>query len=196
MAKISSTAIRRLQAESRRVKADGLSIGFYAFPTPNLREFDDVTWEIYIKGTDNSVYEGTYLHARIKFPMEYPIHPPTLVFVTEMFHPNIYSDGKVCISILHVADDDPTSYETPDEKWTPVQCINTIVLSVISILNEPNVDSPANVDASKMLNEEKNKYEAYVRKLAQEKGTKFEDIKLNEIPNDDQLYIRKLFNKH
>lgn len=46
--------------------------------------------------------------------------------------------------------DDPHSGELPSERWNPTQSVRTILLSVISLLNEPNTSSPANVDASVM----------------------------------------------
>uniref|UniRef100_A0A8C2JXS6 Cell division cycle 34 homolog (S. cerevisiae) a n=1 Tax=Cyprinus carpio TaxID=7962 RepID=A0A8C2JXS6_CYPCA len=88
--------------------------------------------------------------ARIKFPMDYPYSPPAFRFLTKMWHPNIYENGDVCISILHPPVDDPQSGELPSERWNPTQNVRTILLSVISLLNEPNTFSPANVDASVM----------------------------------------------
>ncbi|KAG8297085.1 Ubiquitin-conjugating enzyme subunit [Homalodisca vitripennis] len=59
-------------------------------------------------------------------------------------------NGDLCISILHPPVDDPQSGELPCERWNPTQNVRTILLSVISLLNEPNTFSPANVDASVM----------------------------------------------
>lgn len=67
-----------------------------------------------------------------------------------MFHPNIFADGTVCISILHEPGDDAMGYEDKSERWLPVHTVRSIIISVISILDEPNCNSPANVDASKM----------------------------------------------
>ncbi|KAJ4942979.1 hypothetical protein JOQ06_005491 [Pogonophryne albipinna] len=93
----------------------------------------------------------SHLHqARIKFPVDYPYSPPAFRFLTKMWHPNIYENGDVCISILHPPVDDPQSGELPSERWNPTQNVRTILLSVISLLNEPNTFSPANVDASVM----------------------------------------------
>jgi len=57
-------------------------------------------------------------------------------------------NGFVCISILHQPGNDPQSGELASERWTPSQSVRTILLSVVSLLNEPNISSPANVDAS------------------------------------------------
>lgn len=54
----------------------------------------------------------------------------------------------MCISILHPPGDDPISGELPSERWNPSQSVRTILLSVISLLSEPNCASPANIEAS------------------------------------------------
>ncbi|KAK2900505.1 hypothetical protein cypCar_00007343 [Cyprinus carpio] len=113
-------------------------------------EADLYNWEVAIFGPPNTHYEGGYFKARIKFPIDYPYSPPTFRFLTKMWHPNIYENGDVCISILHPPVDDPQSGELPSERWNPTQNVRTILLSVISLLNEPNTFSPANVDASVM----------------------------------------------
>ena len=45
-----------------------------------------------------------------------------------------YPDGTVCISILHTPGDDPTMYEQASERWSPVQSVEKVILSVISML--------------------------------------------------------------
>ena len=46
----------------------------------------------------------------------------------------VYPDGNVCISILHTPGDDPTMYELASERWSPVQSVEKVILSVISML--------------------------------------------------------------
>jgi len=46
----------------------------------------------------------------------------------------VYTDGRVCISILHTPGEDPLGYESPAERWSPVQSIEKILLSVVSML--------------------------------------------------------------
>jgi len=60
----------------------------------------------------------------------------------------VYTDRLVCISILHPPGDDPNSYELESKWWTPVQTVETILLSIISMLSSPNDESPANIDAA------------------------------------------------
>ena len=62
----------------------------------------------------------------------------------------VYPDGKVCISILHSPGDDPSGYELASERWSPIHTVETIMLSIISMLSSPNDESPANIDAAKV----------------------------------------------
>jgi ubiquitin-conjugating enzyme E2 G1 len=95
---------------------------------------------------------------------EYPLRPPVLKFLTDVYHPNIEKDGKVCISILHEPGDDRFGYEKASERWLPIHTVETILISVISMLADPNDESPANVDAAKMWREN---YQEFRRKVAQ-----------------------------
>ena len=57
----------------------------------------------------------------MKFPMDYPYSPPSVRFLTKVWHPNVYENGDLCISILHPPIDDPQSGELPCERWNPTQ---------------------------------------------------------------------------
>lgn len=52
----------------------------------------------------------------------------------------VYSDGRVCISILHAPGDDPMGYESSAERWSPVQSVEKILLSVVSMLAGGSLD--------------------------------------------------------
>ncbi|CDW52934.1 ubiquitin conjugating enzyme E2 R1 [Trichuris trichiura] len=115
-----------------------------------INEEDLFEWEVALFGPPATIYEGGYLKAILQFPMNYPFSPPTMRFITRLWHPNIYESGEVCISILHAPVEDTQSGELACERWNPAQTVRTILLSVISLLNEPNTSSPANVEASVM----------------------------------------------
>lgn len=110
---------------------------------------DFFLWEAYLLGPEDSPYEGGLFAAELKFPKDYPLSPPKMRFLCPMWHPNIFPDGTVCISILHAPGDDPMRYESAVERWSPVQSVEKILLSVMSMLAAPNDESPANVDAAK-----------------------------------------------
>lgn len=110
-----------------------------------------------------------------------------------MWHPNIYENGEVCISILHPPSNTTQGGELPEERWNPTQSVRTVIMSIISLLNEPNTYSPANVDASIMYRDfiagTSNKYRDYVQKTIKEskKEAERDDI---EIPKDQQDYCQ------
>lgn len=119
--------------------------------------------------SEDTPFEGGVFQAELKFPRDYPLSPPKMKFDPPLLHPNseflllppslleidrlalsvglVYANGEVCISILHAPGDDPNSYEQASERWSPVQSVEKILLSVISMLAEPNLESGANIDA-------------------------------------------------
>ena len=100
-------------------------------------------WECLVLGPDSTPYEGGCFHALLSFPKDYPMNPPKMRFTTPIWHPNIHSDGKVCISILHAPGEDATGYERSEERWSPVQSVEKVLISVISMMAEPNDESPS-----------------------------------------------------
>jgi len=91
-----------------------------------------------------------------------------------MWHPNVHVDGTVCISILHTAGDSITAtYEHASEQWSPVQSLEKVLLSVVSMLAEPNDESPANVDAAKQWRQDRKGYLAKANEIVR-KSLSFE----------------------
>ena len=86
------------------------------------------------------------------FPPDSPNSPPCLRFLSNMWHPNVYPDGKVCISILHPPGEDKfNSQETAEERWRPILGVEAVLVSVFSVFRDPNINSLANIDAGKQL---------------------------------------------
>ena len=89
-----------------------------------------------------------------------------MTFETEMWHPNVYPDGKVCISILHPPGTDRfNDQETADERWRPILGVEAILVSVLSMMVDPNLDSPANIDAAVHMKNDPDGYKKRVRQL-------------------------------
>ncbi|KAL2173433.1 ubiquitin-conjugating enzyme/RWD-like protein [Thermothelomyces heterothallicus CBS 202.75] len=114
-------------------------------------------WEVMLMISDDcKYYGGGNFRAHLIFPPTYPLMPPKMVFQAPIpFHPNIYPSGELCISILHPPEEDKYGYESASERWSPVQTPETILLSVISLFEDPNDESPANVEAARLLREER-----------------------------------------
>ena len=124
-------------------------------------------WSVIFTGPQDTIFEGGFYKAILTFPEDFPQNPPEMKFITEMWHPNIYKDGRVCISILHSPGVDRfNEQEKAEERWRPSLGVEQIILSVISMLNDPNCDSPANIDASVMFKNKPEEYKKKVRRLA------------------------------
>lgn len=137
---------------------DGFSVGLV---DDNIYE-----WKVLIEGTPGTPYEGGMFPAQLSFTTEYPNKPPVMKFITEFWHPNVYPDGKVCISILHEAKEDPFNpQEKTSEKWRPILGVEAILMSVISLLSDPNLESPANIEASVQFQQNPKEYKKKVRNL-------------------------------
>jgi ubiquitin-conjugating enzyme E2 G1 len=120
-------------------------------------------WNILLLGPADTIFEGGIFKCQIEFPKEYPNKPPSFKFIDKLYHPNIYPDGKVCISILHEGEDQ-YGYEHISERWNPSHSANSILMSILSMLTAPNFESPANVDASKLWRDDFNKYKLHIYK--------------------------------
>ena len=143
--RVQSFAIKKLQREFADIneKSD------VPFTVGLVDENDFFTWEVLIIGPEGTIYENGIFRAVLRFPQDYPNNPPKMTFTSKMWHPNIFKNGAVCISILHPPVVDVTNPdERLDEKWRPVLGVKEVLLSVMSMLIEPNLDSPANIDAA------------------------------------------------
>ncbi|KAI0399524.1 ubiquitin conjugating enzyme-like protein [Xylaria palmicola] len=141
---------RQLKGINTANDMSGFSVGL-------VRDDNVFEWEVSLMINDDcKYYGGAIFRAHLTFPPEYPHLPPKLVFQAPIpFHPNIYATGELCISILHPPGEDTFGYESAAERWSPVQTPETILLSVISLFSEPNEESPANLDAAKLLRDER-----------------------------------------
>lgn len=137
--------------ELARNPPDGISI--------DLENGNAHKWKILMVGPPGTLYEGGIFPCTLSFPPEYPDKPPVFTFLTPNFiHPNVFPDGKVCISILHDPKEPHHSHEPSNEKWRPILGIEQVLVSVMSLLAEPNCDSPANSEYSRMFQEDYNLY--------------------------------------
>ncbi|KAF2703056.1 ubiquitin-conjugating enzyme [Pleomassaria siparia CBS 279.74] len=156
---MASSASKRLFKEYKGLSSDPPE-GITAGP---ISEDDMFLWEALIQGPEGTPFEGGIFPAELKFPKDYPLAPPSMRFLVDVWHPNVYQNGSVCISILHPPGDDPNHYEQASERWSPIQSVEKILISVMSMLAEPNDESPANVEAAKMWREKRADYEKIVR---------------------------------
>jgi len=149
-------ALRRLQTEYKQLVAEPNYLFSVSQNQSNLFH-----WDILLFGSPDSLFEGGIFKCQLVFPKEYPNRPPQFKFITPIYHPNIYPDGRVCISILHEGKDE-YNYESMNERWMPSHSVSTILMSISTLFANPNFESPANVDASI---EWRNNPESYSKKI-------------------------------
>jgi len=159
---MSTQAVARLQKELKELTKNPVE-GFKVELADEASLFE---WNVYIAGPPDTNYSTGIFKANLKFPEEYPNAPPVMKFLSDFWHPNVYPDGKVCISILHTPDPMNTD-EKEEETWRPIQTVESILVSVCSMLADPNFSSPANVDASVELRKTPEAYRKRVAKLVE-----------------------------
>ncbi|OIR58254.1 MAG: ubiquitin-conjugating enzyme E2 [Amphiamblys sp. WSBS2006] len=85
-------------------------------------------WKATMQGPEGTPFEGGAFELEVTIPEDYPTHAPEIKFLSQMFHPNINEDGSICLDILR-------------GDWTHSQTIFSTLLSIQSLLNDPNPDS-------------------------------------------------------
>lgn len=156
-------AAKILQKQFREIQSDPGS-GFSA----GLVDSNIFRWRVTLFGPPNTPFEGGVFPAILDFPEDYPNSPPKMKFVCPMYHPNIRETGEVCISILHPPGEDEFGYEKSEERWLPIHTVESILMSVISMLSDPNCQSPYNLEAAKTFNQNNREYVRRVRKTVEQ----------------------------
>jgi ubiquitin-conjugating enzyme E2 G1 len=149
-------ALNRLQKEYKQLLKDP-NYMFNVIPS----EQNFFVWDIILFGSIDTIFEGGIFKAQLSFPKEYPNRAPEFKFITQIPHPNFYKNGKVCISILHEGVDE-FKYESISERWMPSHSVSTILMSIATLFTSPNLESPADIDASL---EWKNNWNSYKNKI-------------------------------
>ena len=121
-----------------------------------------------MEGPADTPYEDGIFKAELIFPVDFPNKPPTMRFISHMWHPNIFPNGCVCISILHPPGiDDTDEKEREDEKWRPIISVEAILLSVQNMLSDPNENSPANLEAARQWKSDRKAFRKSVRQTVE-----------------------------
>lgn len=107
------------------------------------------------------------------FEEAYPNKPPGVKFISQMFHPNVYGTGELCLDILQnrwSPTYDVAAILTSIQRYaeSPVLCnLRGYELTSCSLLNDPNTSSPANVEASNLYKENRKEYTKRVRETVE-----------------------------
>lgn len=119
-----------------------------------IKEEDPFTWEATILGPKDSPYEGGCFSLRLEFPVNYPFRPPKVVFVTKVFHPNINSQGGICLDILK-------------DQWSPALSVAKVLLSISSLLTDANPKDPLVPDIARLYVEDRAEFDRTAREWTQ-----------------------------
>ena len=103
-------------------------------------------WKATIMGPEETPYERGIFFLDIYFSQEYPFKPPKIKFITKIYHPNISEGGSICLDILK-------------SQWSPALTISKVLISICSLLSDPNPDDPLVISIA---NQYKNDREAYL----------------------------------
>ena len=102
-------------------------------------------WIGYIDGPDQTPFQGGRFHLIIDFPSNFPFEAPSMRFITPIYHPNISLKGEICLDILH-------------SQWSPILTVRSLLISLCSLLSDPNPEHGLNQDALNIYRIDPEKY--------------------------------------
>ena len=107
-------------------------------------------WFAVIAGPEQTPWQNGVFVLSIEYPPAYPETHAKIKFETSVYHPNVYTDGRICLDIIQ-------------EKWNPIYTTDQILMQIRSLLAEPNPESPANQEAAQYYKYDRHSYEMKVR---------------------------------
>ena len=116
----------------------------------SLKNNDITHWKVLFNGPIDTPYENGIYELDVSFSHEYPFKAPIIKFITNIFHPNISTEGEICFDMLK-------------DQWTPSLTIYKVLQSVISLLPNPNPDDSLNLEARNLYKTNKEDYNNMVK---------------------------------
>ena len=140
------SALKRIQKELKDIIEN---------PPGNCRaspvnDTDLFHWQGIIMGPEDSPYQGGVFYLNMHLPTDYPFKPPKCTFSTLIYHPNINSNGTISLDILK-------------DQWSPGLTIGKVLLSISSLLTDPNPDDPLVPEIANMYKKDRARHEATAR---------------------------------
>ncbi|KAF2716282.1 hypothetical protein K431DRAFT_307924 [Polychaeton citri CBS 116435] len=132
-----ANVIKRLQSELMALMTSPTP-GLSAFPAGN----DMTKWTATIEGPADTPYAKLTFKLTLSYPSNYPYAPPEVLFKTPIYHPNVDFSGRICLDILKPGG------EGKEGAWSAVLNTSSVLLSIQSLLGEPNNASPLNGEAA------------------------------------------------
>ena len=132
--------MRRLKKELEEIRNDPPS-NCSAGPIGD----DMYNWEASIIGPSDSPYSGGIFKLKLQFCDDFPFKPPKVKFITKILHPNIDCYGNICLDILN-------------KNWSPVLNVTKLLLSISSLLTDPNPDDPLDAEVAYIYKNDNQKF--------------------------------------
>ncbi len=110
-----------------------------------VNENDLYKWNLTLMGPSDSPFEGGIFNLSVEFPKDYPFKPPKCTFQTKIYHPNVNSNGSICLDILK-------------DQWSPKLNIHEVVKGISNLMVNPNPGDPLVPEIATEYVENKNKY--------------------------------------
>lgn len=129
---VSNLRLRRLRQELKELKLSPPDNCWGDAVANNINK-----WRATILGPHDSPYENGIFHLTLEFGENYPFVPPSCKFSTYIYHPNIDKYGNICLDILK-------------QNWTPAISVSKLLISICSLLDDPNPDDPLDADISRV----------------------------------------------
>jgi ubiquitin-conjugating enzyme E2 D/E len=145
-----SAAQKRLTNELIELRTEIKSGGLVGCTAGPIHESDIFKWNGTIQGPPDSPYEGGIFRLTISFKTDYPFSAPVVKFTHKVFHPNINSNGDICLDILK-------------NNWSPALNVSKILLSISSLLTDPNENDPLASEPANLYKKNRTKYNKTVR---------------------------------
>ena len=147
------------QASLRRINAEYLQLSNLTSEDKLMFEITSnnenmYNWKATIYGPSDSLYQNYKFHLDINIPSEYPMKAPSVKFISPILHVNVNDSGNICLDILK-------------SKWSPVLKISTVLISIVSLLGEPNPSDPFNNELAQLYRRDENKYTDAIKAYCQ-----------------------------
>uniref|UniRef100_A0A7S0NH57 UBC core domain-containing protein n=1 Tax=Phaeocystis antarctica TaxID=33657 RepID=A0A7S0NH57_9EUKA len=119
---------------------------------------DMFTWKATVMGPQGSPYAGGVFFLNVTFPTDYPFKPPKVQFTTKIYHCNVNSSGAICLDILK-------------DQWSPALTISKVLLSISSLLTDPNPNDPLVPEIAQLLLKDPKKHDLTAKEWTQKYAT-------------------------